>query len=141
MNLGTYTLPKITTAATKLVSFADGVNTWCFEGEMGAGKTTLIQKVCQVLGVNSIVSSPSYSIVNEYEGIGGTKFFHFDFYRIKNLDEARDLGLDEYFYSSHYCFIEWPSLIQPLLPEKYIAIELKKVNEDTRQLYAEIKAL
>jgi tRNA threonylcarbamoyladenosine biosynthesis protein TsaE len=140
MNLGTYTLRNLTSAATKLIAFADGVNVWCFEGEMGAGKTTLISKICKVLGVESAVSSPTYSLINEYEGIGGIKVFHFDFYRIKNLAEAEDLGLNEYFYSGHYCFIEWPSLIEPLLPDYYLQVKLGKIDEGQRKLEANVVA-
>tara|TARA_A100001015_G_scaffold309830_1_gene410003 strand:- start:959 stop:1381 length:423 start_codon:yes stop_codon:yes gene_type:complete len=97
-----------------------------FYGEMSAGKTTFIKYLCQELGVDpSLVNSPTYSIVNEYETRGDQLIFHFDFYRIKDENEAYDMGYENYFYSNHYCFIEWPEKITNLLPEKLLRIHIE----------------
>jgi tRNA threonylcarbamoyladenosine biosynthesis protein TsaE len=92
------------------------VRIWLFRGEMGSGKTTLIKEVCKALGISSGMSSPTFSIVNEYESGDGKLVYHFDFYRIKNEAEAIDIGVEEYFYSGHPCFIEWPDKIPSLIP-------------------------
>jgi len=96
-----------------------------FEGEMGAGKTTFIKSICVKLGVKDNVTSPTFSIVNEYSGDKGIRIFHFDFYRIKNPVEVYDLGYEEYFLSSNYCFIEWPEMIEKLLPAETIKITIE----------------
>ncbi|HCN83962.1 MAG TPA: tRNA (adenosine(37)-N6)-threonylcarbamoyltransferase complex ATPase subunit type 1 TsaE [Sphingobacteriaceae bacterium] len=107
-----------------------------FYGDMGAGKTTFIKAICQVLGVTDTVSSPTFSIVNEYESPVGP-VFHFDFYRLKNQTEALDMGAEEYFYSGNYCFIEWPEKIPDMLPAHYISISLKVLNDDSREISVE----
>ena len=97
-----------------------------FYGDMSAGKTTFIKYLCQELGVEpSIVNSPTYAIVNEYEARGDQLIFHFDFYRIKDENEAFDMGYENYFYSNHYCFIEWPEKIANLLPENRLQIHIE----------------
>ncbi|RYE23393.1 MAG: tRNA (adenosine(37)-N6)-threonylcarbamoyltransferase complex ATPase subunit type 1 TsaE [Sphingobacteriaceae bacterium] len=104
-----------------------------FYGEMGAGKTTFIKAFCAALGVEDTVSSPTFSIVNEYrypEGI----IYHFDFYRLKNQTEALDLGVEEYLYSGEYCLIEWPEKIPDLLPENYIRINIEVQPDQQRKL-------
>jgi tRNA threonylcarbamoyladenosine biosynthesis protein TsaE len=100
----------------------------CFEGSMGAGKTTLIKVLMAALGDDREVSSPTYSIVNEYLLKDGEKVFHFDFYRMKDMEEAMDIGCEEYFESGHTCLIEWPEIIKPLLPSSYISVHLTEVN-------------
>ena len=92
-------------------------------GEMGVGKTTLVKEIAKLLGVEENVSSPTFSIVNEYHG--NEVIFHFDFYRLKNEQEAYDMGYENYFYSNHYCFIEWPEKITNLLPEKLLRIHIE----------------
>ena len=87
-----------------------------FKGEMGAGKTTLIKAICEALGVKQTISSPTFSIVNEYLSSSGKKIYHFDFYRINTISEAYDMGYEEYFYSDAYCFVEWPEKISDLMP-------------------------
>lgn len=96
-----------------------------FYGDMSAGKTTFIKYLCKELGVDpSFVNSPTYAIVNEYEARGNQMIFHFDFYRIKDENEAFDMGYENYFYSNHYCFIEWPEKIANLLPENRLQIHI-----------------
>ena len=99
-------------------------------GELGAGKTTLIKAFCNVLKVNDEVTSPSFSIVNEYEAGGIDLIYHFDFYRIKKLEEVLDIGYEEYFYSGYYCFLEWADKIEELLPEAYVYISITKNDND-----------
>ncbi|MBY0542933.1 MAG: tRNA (adenosine(37)-N6)-threonylcarbamoyltransferase complex ATPase subunit type 1 TsaE [Sphingobacteriaceae bacterium] len=117
--------------AQQLLTFANGNKFFVFEGEMAAGKTTFIKAFCEVLGVNDIVSSPTFSIVNEYEAENGL-VYHFDFYRLKNLQEAYDIGYEEYFYSDTICLVEWPTKVEELLPEEYIKVEITITGENSR---------
>ncbi len=102
-------------------------------GEMGAGKTTLIKSICKQLGVDEEVNSPTFAIVNEYKG-SVADVFHFDFYRVNTLQEAIDLGLDEYLYSDHYVFMEWPQLVDEYLPDEVATITIKEVNDGLREV-------
>ena len=95
---------------------------WCFHGEMGTGKTTFIKCICSRLGVVSGTASPTFSIVNEYAGHDKEKIYHFDFYRLKKEEEAYDIGVEEYFESGQYCFVEWPEYVPSLIPQKHIDI-------------------
>ncbi|TKC04952.1 tRNA (adenosine(37)-N6)-threonylcarbamoyltransferase complex ATPase subunit type 1 TsaE [Pedobacter frigoris] len=126
-------LSDLDEAAQSLLSFAGDNKFFIFEGDMGAGKTTFIKAIAAALGVLDTVSSPTFSIVNEYVA-GEDVIYHFDFYRIKSIQEAYDIGYEEYFYSGHTCFIEWPEKIQELLPESYIKVEIFTVNENERML-------
>lgn len=102
-----------------------------FEGEMGAGKTSFIKTLVEVMGSKDETSSPTFSLVNEYE-IPDGKIFHFDFYRLKSEVEAMDFGIEEYLYSGHYCFCEWPNKIENLLPEQHHTIKIiAKENQRT----------
>ncbi|WP_113660893.1 tRNA (adenosine(37)-N6)-threonylcarbamoyltransferase complex ATPase subunit type 1 TsaE [Pedobacter nanyangensis] len=121
-------LPKV---AQALVNYANGQKFFVFEGEMAAGKTTFIKAFCEALGVSDVVSSPTFSIVNEYESNQGP-VYHFDFYRLKNLQEAYDIGYEEYFYSDSYCLIEWPSKVDALLPEEYIKVQITVTDHEQR---------
>lgn len=115
--------------ASKLIlNFAGPARVWAFYGEMGAGKTTLIKAVCAALEVKDIVSSPTFSIVNEYITRAGEPVFHFDFYRINSEREALDIGCEEYFYSGNYCFIEWPSRIPDLIPDEHVEVHITEEN-------------
>ncbi len=123
--------------AKEIIKQAGDYKIWLFEGAMGAGKTTLIKAVCEAMGVADLVSSPTFSLVNEYEAREGT-IYHFDFYRIKNEEEAMDIGVEEYFYSGNYCFLEWPSKIISLVPEKFLRIFIT-VNEDNTRTIQLVK--
>lgn len=107
---------------------------FAFYGKMGAGKTTFVKALCEELGVTDAVSSPTFAIVNEYEAASGCPIYHFDFYRIKRLSEAYDMGCDEYFYSGHPCFIEWPELIEEILPEETIKVCIEEQADGSRLL-------
>ena len=100
-----------------------------FFGEMGVGKTTLIKSICKVLNVQDIVTSPTFSVVNEYQNKDGNSLYHFDFYRIKNQEELFDLGLEEYIYSDNYCFIEWPEKAEGLLSDNFVQVQMTKNKE------------
>jgi tRNA threonylcarbamoyladenosine biosynthesis protein TsaE len=119
--------------AQQIIEYAGTTRIFLFYGDMGAGKTTLIKSLCDVLGSIDNITSPTFSIVNEYMATDG-KIYHFDFYRLKNQTEALDLGSDEYFYSGNYCFIEWPEKIPDILPNNYVKIVIKVMDNDLRQI-------
>lgn len=110
---------------------------FAFFGKMGVGKTTLIKALCDCLGVSDNVCSPTFAIVNQYRAGNGSPVFHFDFYRLKNLDEAFDIGYEEYFYIGEYCFTEWTEKIEPLLPDQYVRVEIVE-DEGQRSLTATV---
>lgn len=104
-----------------------------FYGKMGAGKTTFVKALCDELGVDDVVNSPTFAIVNEYHSVVlDGPVFHFDFYRIKRLEEAFDIGVDDYFYSGQPCFIEWPELIEDILPEDVVRVSIEEQPDGTR---------
>jgi tRNA threonylcarbamoyladenosine biosynthesis protein TsaE len=107
---------------------------WLFHGEMGAGKTTFIKSVCARLGVKDPMSSPTFSIVNEYQTAKDKKVYHFDFYRIKNEAEAYDIGTEEYFYSGDLCLIEWPEKISSLIPAEHADVSITVENQNHRTI-------
>lgn len=121
--------------AQQIVGFAGDERVWLFYGAMGAGKTTLIKAICDTFGVQDLVNSPTFALVNEYQNAENQIFYHFDFYRIENLEEALDIGVEDYFYSGHYCFIEWPSHISTLIPEDHLSIHMEVTSEDSRSIY------
>ncbi len=128
-----YTLNTIDLAIEKILPYLDKYKVVLFNGSMGAGKTTLISTLCKNLGSNDDISSPTFSIVNEYiSNIG--KIYHFDFYRIENIEEAFDIGLEEYLYSDDYCFIEWAEKIEELLPKSYLIINISIHSEIERSI-------
>jgi tRNA threonylcarbamoyladenosine biosynthesis protein TsaE len=111
---------------------------FAFFGKMGAGKTTLIKEMCNYLGVEDIVCSPTFAIINEYHTASEESIFHFDFYRIKSEKEAFDIGYEDYFYSGNYCFIEWSEKISELLPQNYVKILIdENENSNSRIIICE----
>ncbi|MCQ2309249.1 MAG: tRNA (adenosine(37)-N6)-threonylcarbamoyltransferase complex ATPase subunit type 1 TsaE [Bacteroidales bacterium] len=116
-----------------LLSWRDKSDIIAFYGPMGAGKTTLIKNLCHRMGVTDEVNSPTFALVNEYL-TENDSIFHFDFYRIKRLEEVFDIGYEDYFYSGHLCLLEWPELIDPLMPEHFIKVEIALGNTDTSRI-------
>ena len=119
--------------AKTLIAFGGDIRVWLIFGEMGSGKTTLIKALCAALGVTHTVSSPSFSIVNEYP-LGDEKVYHFDFYRIRSEQEACDIGTEEYLYSGAYCFVEWPEKIPSLIPARHVAVSITAGDDDERTI-------
>ena len=117
-----------------LLSLRDEADVVAFYGPMGAGKTTLIKDLCHRMGVTDEVNSPTFAIVNEYITEEGESVYHFDFYRIKKLEEAYDIGYENYFYSGNLCLIEWPELIEPLLPERYLRVDIRLGASDDERI-------
>ncbi len=122
-------LEELPTASETFLKACKGEKIFAFDAPMGAGKTTFIKSLCKLLGVKDNISSPTFSIVNEYLGADGTKIFHFDFYRIKSVSEAYDMGYEDYLYSNNYCFIEWPEKVEELLPERYVKVAIRVEGE------------
>jgi len=129
------TLVDLDKVGRELMQSAEGLSVFVFHGDMGSGKTTFIKAIGKVMGVTDAMSSPTFSIVNEYQITENKTIFHFDFYRIKNETEAYDIGVEEYFDSGHYCFIEWPEKIPTLLPMKYAEVFIK-IDDNTHRTIA-----
>jgi tRNA threonylcarbamoyladenosine biosynthesis protein TsaE len=125
-------IEKIDDAAEQLVGMLGSFTKIAFSGEMGAGKTTLIQSVCKVLGVDDVVASPTFALINEYFTREGASIFHFDLYRIEDITEMYDFGYEDYFYSDSYCFIEWPEKAMELMPEDVLLLTIKVLEDGTR---------
>jgi tRNA threonylcarbamoyladenosine biosynthesis protein TsaE len=130
----TYTLDNIDEIAYLLIQEAGDQKVWVFRGEMGAGKTTLIKSLAKALQVADSVSSPTFGIVNEYQTLAKGLIYHFDFYRLDDPMEALDIGIEEYFYSGNFCWLEWAEKIAPFLPEQFFHIELALASETGRIL-------
>ena len=138
-------LESIHETAREFINHIGQHTVFAFYGKMGAGKTTLIKAICEELGVKDVITSPTFAIVNEYE-IGQPKadsplstlhsplIYHFDFYRIKKLEEVYDMGYEDYFYSGALCFIEWPELIEELLPDDAVRVNIDELPDGTRRL-------
>ena len=129
-----YSLSEIDTIVSEKIIPKIENNIICLEGKMGSGKTTLIKSICNNLNVVDKVSSPTFTIINEYKTINENFIYHFDFYRIKNKEEALNLGIEEYFYSSNLCLIEWGSKIEILIPQNKHKINLKYTDDIHRKL-------
>lgn len=135
----TFSLSEIKSVAQKLFLRFSEYKIWLFYGQMGSGKTTLIKSICNHLGVVDLVSSPTFSIVNQYVSSDNESVYHFDFYRIKHECEALDLGVDEYFDSKAFCLVEWPSMISSLLPKNALHITLEIIDKETRFIHCKIR--
>ena len=109
---------------------------FAFYGAMGTGKTTLIKALCHELGSADYVTSPTFALINEYSTSNGSVIYHFDFYRIKKIEEAFDLGYEDYIYSGNYCFIEWPEMIESLLPDGIVEVRIRETENGVRELDA-----
>lgn len=127
------TVTELPELAKELLQFSGDERLFVFYGEMGAGKTTFIKAICEAMGVSDTVSSPTFSLVNEYHAEDKI-IYHFDFYRIKTVEEAYDFGYEDYFYSGNYCMIEWPEKIPELLPQHYLRIDLQLLENGAREI-------
>jgi tRNA threonylcarbamoyladenosine biosynthesis protein TsaE len=136
MELKINSLEEIGAVAEEFVRLAMQEDTvFAFNGQMGAGKTTFIKALCEALGVSETVTSPTFAIVNEYRSDEtGELIYHFDFYRIKKLEEAYDMGCEDYFYSGAVCLIEWPELVEDLLPGNTAWVDIKVNDDETRTI-------
>ena len=132
MEIKITSIAQIDEAARQFVSQIGDHRVFAFYGSMGAGKTTFIKAVCEELGVQDVITSPTFAIVNEYTG--DAPIYHFDFYRIKKLEEVYDMGYEDYFYSGSLCFIEWPELIEELLPEDAVKVSIVEQEDGSRLL-------
>ena len=128
-------LEHIREAARRFIDTMGDQHIYAFYGHMGAGKTTFIKAICEEMGVDDIVTSPTFAIVNEYTTADGVPIYHFDFYRIKKLEEVYDMGYEDYFYSDGFCFIEWPEMMEELLPEGTIKVQIKENPDGTRTVF------
>jgi len=126
------TLDDLPTIALKILEEMTDDRIFALKGKMGAGKTTLIKAFCDVLEVSDVVTSPTFALINEYQTDNTNRVYHFDFYRIKKLEEVFDIGYEEYFYSGEYCFIEWPEIIWELLPESFVYVNVEVGKNEER---------
>ena len=122
-------------AAKELINHTQGNKILAFYGAMGSGKTTIIKAICEILGATDIVTSPTFTLVNEYKTSTGESLFHFDFYRIKETEEVFDFGIEEYFSSDFYCFMEWPELVEEILPSGTVRIQIEVTDDEQRILH------
>lgn len=124
-------LPEV---AERIIDFGQNVTVWLFIGEMGAGKTTLVKTLCERLQVIDQVSSPTFSIVNEYLTAKDETVYHFDFYRLEDAEEAVAIGAEDYFFSGNLCLIEWPQIIANLLPDEYMLVQIEALEDGVRSI-------
>ena len=134
MEIRIKSIEEIAVAAKEFVAAMGERKVFAFYGKMGAGKTTFIKAVCEELGVEDVINSPTFAIVNEYVDGQGEPVYHFDFYRIKNQQEVMDLGYEDYVYSGHVCFMEWPELIENLLPDDAVKATIEEEIDGGRVL-------
>ena len=127
-----YSIEEIDKTAKIVLSLNPSTKIFIFNGEMGSGKTTIIKAIIKELGYEGIVSSPTFSLINEY--FNSDKIYHFDFYRIKSREELLDIGIDEYISSNDWCFIEWPNLIVDMLPDKHIELNIDVISSGNRKI-------
>ena len=139
MEMTINTIDELNAVAKKLLDFADGKRKMVFYGEIGAGKTTLIQAICALFKVQEQVTSPTFSLINEYsypdpESGRESYLYHLDLYRLKQIQEALDIGIEDYLYDDHYCFIEWPEIIEPLLSDEVVRIKIELADNSRRKI-------
>ena len=138
MEIKINSLDNIREAAKQFIAAMEDNTVFAFYGKMGAGKTTFIKAICEELGVTDVINSPTFAIVNEYRSDEtGELIYHFDFYRIKKLDEVYDMGYEDYFYSGALCFIEWPELVEEVLPGDAVKVTIEEVEDGTRSVRME----
>ena len=130
-------LENIKQTSKKFIELIGNRTVFAFNGSMGAGKTTFIKAICESMGVKEPVNSPTFSIVNEYEAADGRIIYHFDCYRINKIEEAVDMGTEEYLYSGNLCFIEWSENIAPLLPDQIVNVNIKETENGKRKIQIE----
>ncbi len=127
-------LSEINKVAEKFIAAHPADRLFAFYGKMGSGKTTFIKALCETLQVTDYVTSPTFALINVYETEQSSEIYHFDFYRIKSLNELFDLGYEEYFFSDKYCFVEWPELIEPLLPPNTVKVTIIETAHGSRMI-------
>ena len=127
-------LKTINQTAREFIDQIGDRTVFAFNGKMGAGKTTFIKAICETMGVKETVNSPTFSIVNEYEAADGRIIYHFDCYRINKIQEALDLGAEEYLYSGNICFIEWSENIAPILPDSLVNVDIEELENGSRNV-------
>ena len=132
MEIKIKTLETIHESAKEFIKNIGDKKVFAFYGKMGAGKTTFTKAICEVLGVKDVITSPTFAIVNEYTDGNGNPIYHFDFYRIKKLEEVYDMGYEDYFYSGNLCLLEWPELIEEILPENAIKVKIEEQQDGSR---------
>ena len=138
MEIKITSLDNIREAAKPFIAAMEDNTVFAFYGKMGAGKTTFIKAICEELGVTDVINSPTFAIVNEHRSDEtGELIYHFDFYRIKKLDEVYDMGYEDYFYSGALCFIEWPELVEEVLPGDAVKVTIEEVEDGTRSVRLE----
>lgn len=134
MDIKINSLDEMGKAAQEFVAAMDDRTVFAFYGKMGAGKTTFIKAVCEELGVEDVINSPTFAIVNEYVDGKGEPIYHFDFYRIKKEQEVLDIGYEDYVYSGNVCFMEWPELIENLLPDDAVKVTIEEETDGSRKV-------
>ena len=131
-------LEEYGSAARWFTKFLDKGSIFAFYGKMGSGKTTFIKSLCEEMGVTDSINSPTFAIVNEYSDSNDNTIYHFDFYRIKSIAEVYNMGYEEYFYSNAYCFLEWPELVEELLPEEHVKVIIEEGENGERTITVEL---
>ena len=134
MGIRINSLDTIHEAAKEFIKGMGDGKVFAFYGKMGAGKTTFIKALCEVLGVKDVITSPTFAIINEYTDGNDNPIYHFDFYRIKKLEEVYDMGYEDYFYSGNLCLLEWPELVEDVLPENVIKVTIEEQPDGSRLL-------
>lgn len=134
MEIEIKSLEEINDAAIQFIQAMGDNTVFAFRGGMGAGKTTFIKAICENLGVSDVINSPTFAIVNEYRSDSGELIYHFDFYRINKIEEVFDFGYEDYFYSGSLCFIEWPELVEDLLPADTVNVKIEVLPDNSRKI-------